>query len=42
MQEALAAGGPSDLDVEWHCIGHVQTNKATIPGVSPSSTLWTT
>ena len=29
MQEALAKQEAlPDLDVEWHCIGHVQTNKA--------------
>ena len=45
VQEALAKQEAlPDLDVEWYCIGHVQTNKAheTSPGVSPSSTLWTT
>lgn len=44
VQEALAKQEAlPDLDVEWHCIGHVQTNKAKdVTGVSPSSTLWTT
>ena len=44
VQEALAKQEAlPDLDVEWHCIGTSRpTRPRTSPGVSPSSTLWTT